>query len=386
MASTPRGAQLLVGTEADQAMSPQGPGPLPLTRLERRRFSAPRLVDDVDDARLDRLVAVGSVDVRVHLQRVNRDIARRDAEGAYGALVDLFIALGPSVAEVRNRALYWARDVLAPHHYDALSAHVEQGLSPATPMPATLRSVRSRGVTGSTSLVGDGADDTPAQPVEHAPPHPPPARPAFVQNPGPTAPLGTTFVVDHTIVGVLRAHATPTAAFTLEGTFGRIAVAAQAVWIDLAPQGAALLASASFDGRIRPQHVDPQRVDRSGSRDLTGALWDLTVAVSAGRLPADLPADATVRLRQWPDLTRSARVDGDLRLAAILSRRAMRITELPDDSATRTFLAAAWVSGLLTLDQPAPAPEPAPATSSGPGAARRSVLRALVRRLRGHRG
>lgn len=389
MSVATRGARLLVASQYPGDAHHGGDATRPLPRIERRDFTAPRFVDDADDTRLDRLVAVGSVDVRVHLERVNREIARGDAEGTYGALVDLFIALGPNVAEVRNRALYWARDVLARHHYEALAARVEHGLEATTPMPPTLRSVCSRGVTGSTVLVGDGTT-APAPARRSAAARPAPRRSLF-DDPAPAAATDprTTFEVGRTVAGVVRAHAHPTAGFTLNGAFGTITVAARSVWVDLAPGGAAALPAVEYTAPVEVHHVDPQRVDRTGSRDLESALWDLTVAVSAGRLPADLPTDVPLRLRHWPDLTRAARVDGDLRLASILTRRPTPADALADDAATRTFLAAAWVSGLLVVADGPAGPDPQPPAEEGPGtaqAARRSVLRSLVSRLRGRHG
>src|SRR5690606_8545759 len=148
------------------------------------------------------------------------------------------------------------------------------------------------GVTGSTRLVDDGS--LPAATVRSAtPPRPAAPRRNLFDDPAPAVSsheVPTRFDVEQTVVGVLRAHADPTATFVLTGAFGTITVAARAVWIDLAPGGAANLAMPHQTMLGAVEHVDPQRVDRTGSRDLEGALWDLTVAVCAGRLPNDLPA------------------------------------------------------------------------------------------------
>lgn len=130
----------------------------PLGRMDDgHRFHAPRVVDEHDrdrDRHLDRLVAAGLSDVRVHLERVNRRIDADDPEGLYGALVDLFIATDERSEEVRRRAMFWAGDRLARHHRTALDAHVATGLHRATPMPPSRRSIRSLGVVGSVRLVG----------------------------------------------------------------------------------------------------------------------------------------------------------------------------------------------------------------------------------------
>lgn len=144
--------------------APTSAASAPLGRMaDGHRFHAPRVVDEHDpdrDRHLDRLVAAGLSDVRVHLERVNRRIEAADPEGLYGALVDLFIATDARSEEVRRRAMFWAGELLHRHHRRALDAHVTTGLSPATPMPPSPRSIRSLGVVGSVRLVGrvDTAD------------------------------------------------------------------------------------------------------------------------------------------------------------------------------------------------------------------------------------
>lgn len=124
------------------------------SRLDRRAFHAPRMVDRANRD-LDRLVAVKSRDVRVHLARINALIdARATSDALYGALVDLFITTSASASEVRTRALFWARDLLRADHRAALEEHVQHGLTSTSPMPPSLWSVLSLGVTGSTTLVG----------------------------------------------------------------------------------------------------------------------------------------------------------------------------------------------------------------------------------------
>lgn len=138
-------------------------------RVSGEGYRAPSFVDG-DDERdrlrwLGRLVAVGARDVRVHLERVNRWVALGDADGAYGALVDLFIVMGTGAREVRRRCLFWARDVLRPHQRATLEAALFGQLEPTTPIPYSPHSVLSLGITSSAPLVADapaspaGADD-----------------------------------------------------------------------------------------------------------------------------------------------------------------------------------------------------------------------------------
>jgi hypothetical protein len=327
--------------------------------------------------------------VRVHLARVNHHIEQSAGEATYGALVDLFISVGPGAAEVRNRALYWARDLLDAGHYRALEAHVDQGLTPAAPMPATLRSVRSFGVTGTTQLVGEAPPVVAAESsAPRLPPAPPPTPAAPVIRPVAPAPphhSGTAarppapdgwFDPELTVLGAMRRYARADTAFTLAGAFGRIDVTAGAVWVRLTPGGVAALAS-ELTQPVEIRHVEPDRVDRTGARSLDVAVWDLTFLISAGRLPLGLPTDLPLRLRHSPDLTRLSRTDGDEHLVRLLVRTPTRLADLPSDRGSCTFLAAAWMAGLLVGSD-----EPAEPGRSG-GADGRSSRPGLARRVRG---
>ena len=161
----------LVTTPAHHGQASRRPRPDEVHPLGGAEFHASRYVDDDDrDRRLARLVAAGDTDIRVHLERVNRRVAAGDAAGAYGALVDLFVATGPSNSGIRSRAVFWATDLLEDEQVAALHEAVPTGLTPSTPMPAALHSVLSHGVTGRVELVGraDRAEVrvAPAQPEQ----------------------------------------------------------------------------------------------------------------------------------------------------------------------------------------------------------------------------
>lgn len=144
--------QLLVG-ETDR----HGPVAPRLDRHDAHRFRAPRFVDSNDRrTQLDRLVAIGVADIRVHLERVTANADARDPAGTYGALVDLFIATGPSAAEVRRRAQYWGRGVLSRDQERTLDRHVETGIDPFKPLLPRPDCILWAGVTGTTDLVGAG--------------------------------------------------------------------------------------------------------------------------------------------------------------------------------------------------------------------------------------
>ncbi|MBO0843515.1 MAG: hypothetical protein J2O46_10040, partial [Nocardioides sp.] len=123
---------------------------------------------------------------------------------------------------------------------------------------------------------------------------------------------------------------------------------------------------------------DALQLDSSQAQSARIVLWNLGAYVSGGRLPADVPTDTLLALRNWPDLTRVARIREDTKLAAMLSRRPMHVSDLPDRPNVRAFLAAAWVSGALVRVDAAAARTAAQHGSSLNGHA----LRGLVSRLR----
>lgn len=122
--------------------------------LGSERFVAPRFVDTHDrDAQLERLVAIGVVDVRIHLERLDRCIERRDSDAVYGALLDLFIATDERSTEVRRRAMHWAGMLLPAAQREFLSWHLATGLDARQAMIPSRFSRSSLGVVGATRLV-----------------------------------------------------------------------------------------------------------------------------------------------------------------------------------------------------------------------------------------
>lgn len=111
------------------------------------------LSDDGDADALARRVAKQPADTRVHVERVNRALADRDADAAYGALVDLFIALGDRGRGVRERMAGGVRFLIGEERYGALCRHLDDGLKPTDPLPPAINSVLSRGVCGTSRVV-----------------------------------------------------------------------------------------------------------------------------------------------------------------------------------------------------------------------------------------
>lgn len=76
-------------------------------------------------------------DLARHARRVLALRAARDAEGLYGALLDLFIALGPRGFDLRRGLLAQSKPLLAADAAAFLEAHLEHGITATTPHPPT---------------------------------------------------------------------------------------------------------------------------------------------------------------------------------------------------------------------------------------------------------
>ena len=92
-------------------------------------------------------------DLLAHARRILLCLQLCNAEGVYGALLDLFIALGPSGRQLRERMLRLAKAVLSPVFYDTLHHRLDTGVSATEAVPPCATSVLSRGLTSSEPLV-----------------------------------------------------------------------------------------------------------------------------------------------------------------------------------------------------------------------------------------
>jgi hypothetical protein len=98
-------------------------------------------------------IARNPADLRSHTQRILLHIRYHESERVYGALLDLFIALGSWGLEIRGRLLRCAERLLSQSVYSALRQHLESGVRPTDCLPTTPWSVLSKGITGSEPLV-----------------------------------------------------------------------------------------------------------------------------------------------------------------------------------------------------------------------------------------
>ncbi len=87
-------------------------------------------------------------DARSHVQRLNHHAEEGEAAEAYGAAVDLFIALGATAAGLRGRMLEGVRVLIGTERTAALADKLTSGLDRNDPVPYAAWSVLTTGVTG----------------------------------------------------------------------------------------------------------------------------------------------------------------------------------------------------------------------------------------------
>ncbi len=92
-------------------------------------------------------------DLMSHVQRIALCHEVGDSELIYGAVLDLFIALGNAGVSLRTRVLQKVVDLLTPEQLDVLQKGLISGIRSGDRLPSSRYSRLSGGVTGSTSLV-----------------------------------------------------------------------------------------------------------------------------------------------------------------------------------------------------------------------------------------
>ncbi|CAN5220174.1 hypothetical protein BH09ACT11_BH09ACT11_07570 [soil metagenome] len=330
--------------------SPREPSPLePSPRRNGRRQVGAGFTSSqpgVSDAgALEQQILDGTATVKVHLDRVNLHVGAGDADRTYGALVDLFIATGPSASEVRSRALHWSRAIITAYHRDALAARLDRPVGSGVGLPSSPYSLLRR-----ISL--DAHGEQPASPMSRG------SSTGSVT--APHAPLAKVDRFDpretllSPVIAAMETARTGSLAKRIEGTFGSVVVTPGSIAIRLAPRADL--------SQVRREQVTVSSA-RITAADLTGAftpsigLWNLALGVAAERLPQALDTAATYRLTRMPDLTRIDRVGPDARILSQLHLQSIRLGDLlaSESAAARSVVAAAWVCGMLTeVSRPAP--------------------------------
>ncbi|MDP4300985.1 hypothetical protein [Leptothrix discophora] len=93
------------------------------------------------------------LDLESHVQRVRLACAAPLTDFAFGALVDLFMALGPRGRSLRARLLEQAEAWLAPEDAHFLHAHLDAGLSRAVALPSAPGALFHPAVVGVARMV-----------------------------------------------------------------------------------------------------------------------------------------------------------------------------------------------------------------------------------------
>ncbi|WP_166805026.1 hypothetical protein [Nitrosococcus wardiae] len=92
-------------------------------------------------------------DLQTHVRRLLLSISCRDGAQSYGALLDLYIALGEKGRQLRQRMLLLASPMLTAEQNKMLREKLEQGVSRFDSMPVSVESILTEAVIGSTKLV-----------------------------------------------------------------------------------------------------------------------------------------------------------------------------------------------------------------------------------------
>lgn len=94
-------------------------------------------------------------DLRAHVQRIALHIRIQDQSGLYGALVDLFIALGEKGLSIRKRMLTQAKPHLTKKHFLILNSLLERGIRDTDQVTDSDSTVLAKGYIGKNNFVVD---------------------------------------------------------------------------------------------------------------------------------------------------------------------------------------------------------------------------------------
>ena len=98
-------------------------------------------------------VARAPTDLRAHVQRIALHIRLQDESGLYGALIDLFIALGEKGVPIRKRMLAQAKSHLTVKHFLILNSVLERGIRDTDLLTDADSSVLSKGYIGRNNFI-----------------------------------------------------------------------------------------------------------------------------------------------------------------------------------------------------------------------------------------
>lgn len=111
---------------------------------------------------LDQAVTANPRDLKTHVQRIHFHWQRRKRDAVFGALVDMFLILGPAGAAIRNRLLRHCGDLLSSEQRVFLLERLDSGLLDGTTLPAGTQTTLNRNsekTMSSDADITDGIQD-----------------------------------------------------------------------------------------------------------------------------------------------------------------------------------------------------------------------------------
>lgn len=94
-----------------------------------------------------------------HVRRINLHLALKQSDPLYGAMLDLYLALGDKGGRLRHHLLQKARGLLSQERRDLFLTHSQQGLKSHQTLPASQYSVLGNFFSGEMSLVTEQSLD-----------------------------------------------------------------------------------------------------------------------------------------------------------------------------------------------------------------------------------
>jgi hypothetical protein len=106
---------------------------------------------------LSHRIARDPQNLRAHIQRLALYMRVQNEQGVYGALVDLFIALGENGISIRQRMLAQAEPHLTQQRFRFLNSVMQRGIRDTDPLPDAQLAVLSKGYIGKKHFIVENA-------------------------------------------------------------------------------------------------------------------------------------------------------------------------------------------------------------------------------------
>lgn len=118
------------------------------------QLKAPRLVDQWRlISYFAHQIARQPSDLLSHTRRIIFHASLKDQEGVYGALLDLYLALGSKGSKLRQGMLEIANDFLSDDQKTLFATHQQSGILPSQALPASSTSILGNFFSGTSQLL-----------------------------------------------------------------------------------------------------------------------------------------------------------------------------------------------------------------------------------------